>query len=240
MSCDEVRISLGAYVLGALPAAEADAVRDHVDRCQDCSAELAELAGLPRLLAMVPGAEVGAGSRTGRHAATPPPSEAPRLEKLLERAAAEQTRGRTRSRIMAGLSAAAAALVVLIGAAVFSSGSPGSPVVAPTQQPPGTFTLSAHESTGEWAQLHVTPKGWGTLVSISLGGVDPGQTCRLEAVGEDGEREVASTWQVPFEGYTAESGSITIPGAVGLSASDIDRYEVITTTGEHLITIQNA
>jgi Putative zinc-finger len=237
MRCDEVRLSLGAYTLGALPAPEADAVRAHLDMCPDCTAELAELAGLPDMLAMVPGAEVGLGTRTGRHAATTPPSDTPRLEQLFERAAAERARGRNRSRIMAGLTAVAAAMVVLFGVAVVNSGdqAPGTGHVTP---PPGTITLSAHEASGEWAQLKVTPKGWGTLVALSLGGVTPGKTCRLEAVGPDGSREIASTWQVPTEGYSATSGSLTIPGAVGMPMSSIDHYEVVTAAGDKLLTIR--
>ena len=236
MRCDEVRLSLGAYTLGTLPAPEADAVRAHLDMCPDCSAELAELARLPELLAMVPGAEVGLGGRTGRHAATTPASDTPRLEQLFERAAAERAHGRNRSRIMAGLAAVAAAMVVLFGVAVVNS---GNQATQPPAAAPGTTTLSAREASGVWAELEVTPKGWGTSVALSLGGVTPGKTCRLEAVGQDGSREVASTWQVPTEGYSASSGSLTIPGAVGMTTASIDHYEVVTTSStKPLLTIQ--
>ena len=37
--CDELRHSLGAYVLGALDAEEAAAVRRHLEECPDCAAQ---------------------------------------------------------------------------------------------------------------------------------------------------------------------------------------------------------
>ncbi|GLX10248.1 zf-HC2 domain-containing protein [Microbispora sp. NBRC 16548] len=53
MTCEEVRISLGAYVLGALDAEETAEVEAHLENCAACRAELAELSGLPPLLARV-------------------------------------------------------------------------------------------------------------------------------------------------------------------------------------------
>ncbi|GGO29213.1 hypothetical protein GCM10010116_58510 [Microbispora rosea subsp. aerata] len=53
MTCEEVRISLGAHVLGALDAEETAEVEAHLEGCAACRAELAELSGLPPLLARV-------------------------------------------------------------------------------------------------------------------------------------------------------------------------------------------
>ena len=39
----DLRMSLGAYVLGQLSAAETTALESHLDTCPDCTAELAEL-----------------------------------------------------------------------------------------------------------------------------------------------------------------------------------------------------
>jgi anti-sigma factor RsiW len=49
-SCAEIRLELGVYVLGVIGAADRSLVEAHLACCADCRAELAELAGLPRLL----------------------------------------------------------------------------------------------------------------------------------------------------------------------------------------------
>ena len=68
MTCDEIRLSLGALALGTLDDDEAKTVREHVSGCDECSREYEELRGLPRLLGgtaevdlLEAGAEVGAG-----------------------------------------------------------------------------------------------------------------------------------------------------------------------------------
>ena len=47
-----VREELGGYVLSALEPGEADAVREHLSRCAECSREHARLAELPALLSL--------------------------------------------------------------------------------------------------------------------------------------------------------------------------------------------
>lgn len=49
-SCAEIRLELGVYVLGVTGAADRALVEAHLACCADCRVELAELAGLPRLL----------------------------------------------------------------------------------------------------------------------------------------------------------------------------------------------
>jgi anti-sigma factor RsiW len=55
--CQEARIALGVYVLGAIDPDERAAVDDHLDTCPQCRAELAEFMELPGLLALVPSEE---------------------------------------------------------------------------------------------------------------------------------------------------------------------------------------
>jgi anti-sigma factor RsiW len=55
--CDELRHSLGAYVLGALDVEDAAAVRRHLEECPQCAAERDALVPLPALLSLADGAE---------------------------------------------------------------------------------------------------------------------------------------------------------------------------------------
>ncbi len=64
LTCEDVRDLAAGFVLDALPPAEADAVRAHVDACDDPHVELLELAGaLPALAETVPVMEPPAGLR---------------------------------------------------------------------------------------------------------------------------------------------------------------------------------
>jgi hypothetical protein len=55
--CEELRHSLGAYVLGALDVDDVAAVRRHLEECPECAAERDALVPLPGLLALAGGAE---------------------------------------------------------------------------------------------------------------------------------------------------------------------------------------
>jgi Putative zinc-finger len=55
--CDDLRQSLGAYVLGALDVDEAAAVRSHLQACPECAAERDGLSVMPGLLSLAGGAE---------------------------------------------------------------------------------------------------------------------------------------------------------------------------------------
>lgn len=57
MSC-AARRSLGVFVLGALDAGEREAFARHLDGCDECRRELAEMVPLPALLARIPTGDV--------------------------------------------------------------------------------------------------------------------------------------------------------------------------------------
>jgi len=69
--CPEARIALGVYVLGALDPAEQALVEAHLDRCDDCLAEMAGLADLTALLDRVPVDEAVRALEAGEAPAAP-------------------------------------------------------------------------------------------------------------------------------------------------------------------------
>ncbi|TKK90861.1 hypothetical protein FDA94_03615 [Herbidospora galbida] len=111
MNHDDVKISLGVYALGALDARETAMVEAHLDTCDECTAELAELSGLPPMLARVSAADV-------EHAAAPPRAV---LDRLLADSARRRRRGRI-TRTMLGLAAGVA--IVGWGGAVLIDSAP--------------------------------------------------------------------------------------------------------------------
>ncbi len=55
--CGELRVLLGAYLVGAISPADRDAVTGHLRGCARCREELAGLAALPGLMHRVPEAD---------------------------------------------------------------------------------------------------------------------------------------------------------------------------------------
>ncbi|GII93393.1 anti-sigma factor family protein [Sinosporangium siamense] len=136
MTCEEVRLSLGAHVLGALEPDEAVLVEAHLAECEACAAEFDELAGVSDLLARV--------GRVSEHdvaqVASPPAAV---LERLLSARAARRRRSR------ALLSLAASVVLLAGGGAVWAvMGSQTSTQTASSDAP---AVLSAPSSAEAYA-----------------------------------------------------------------------------------------
>ncbi|WP_329089607.1 MULTISPECIES: anti-sigma factor family protein [unclassified Streptosporangium] len=118
MTCDEVRMSLGVYALGALEPDERVLVEAHLAECAECRAELEELAGVATFLGRVSEGDVA-------QVASPPRA-------VLDRLLSAKVRRRRTNRLM--LSLAASVLVVGLG---------GGTLWVVTQSPPEATTASA-------------------------------------------------------------------------------------------------
>lgn len=225
MRCGEVRHALGVYVLGAIDPAERSEVDAHLADCAACRGELAALAGLPALLARLPSEMLEDGPADPEPADLDPADPDPAmLDRLLARTAARRRRFRW-------LVASAAAGVVVILAA----GGTGAYVAgeAASAQPPETaVTLSADDAGSNVSgEVTLTPRRWGTSVTVRLSGVPKYTTCSLVAVGEEGRRSVAASWHVTYD------GGVDVDGATALTPGRIAEFAVVTSEGQRLLTI---
>ena len=214
----DVRLSLGAYVLGALTPAERDTVDEHLLACPACTAELDAMTTLPLFLDLVPGDEV---ARMGSEDSAPDP-------RLVDRVVAAALSERRRSRRHRWLAAVAAAVVLIAGSA--GAGVLLSPSSHTTQTAAATFE-STDATTHAWAEVRVQPKQWGAALQIQLTGVSPGERCKLVAVGRDGTTDIAGSWQATY------SGNVNVPGATSLQLSSTAAYDVITFDGRRLVRV---
>ena len=205
-----------AYVLGSLPASERHDYEQHVAGCRRCRDRLAELSGLPGLLALV-------GPDTldpdGRPALSNPAPYAVFARKARRRRAGQAV-------------AAAAAVLALVGgtAAVTASLRPAeAPPAARAAVTPGRAAVElAFTSTGQQllaARGQVTPEPWGTLLewtcSYSAAGAEADGTAygntaapgvyELVVVTTAGEQVSVATWKAGPGSVVSPVATTTIP-----------------------------
>lgn len=207
-TCADARISLGAYVLGALDHRERAEVESHLAGCAGCRDELAGLAPLPGLLGRLSIDEAVSG---------PPPVDDAMLDRLL-RAASRDRRAATHRRVLA----AAAAVVVLGGGSVAG--------VAAWRSAHATHWEQVSASAGGvHMAVDLQPVSTGTEMQLWLTGVERGERCRLIAVSDSGQRDVAGSWAVDYE------GTATIQGTTSITREHLRRLVIRTYDGATLV-----
>jgi hypothetical protein len=199
-----------AYILGALSTDDRRAFERHLATCPECSASLAELAGLPGILSKLSSEDAVAvlaspeGFAVDDHLREQ--DHAPGLVQRL--AVAAQRRKR---RIRLGMLAAAVAVVALFtvgGIAIVSSQTPTSAVVA----------MAPVHQKAITASLQVTKKGWGTSFSWSCSyhdGIWTGSPVSydLVVVTKSGRESTVATWSTAGEHASGLAASTAIPTA---------------------------
>ncbi|MFC6880113.1 MULTISPECIES: anti-sigma factor family protein [Actinomadura] len=237
--CAEARISLGAYVLGALEPAERARLEAHLEACPACRDELAGLAGLPAMLGRVDEAQLA-------QVAGPEPEL---LEGLLARAARERRAPWRRRPPWGPLAVAAAVLLVaggLFGGLLAGIGddggrttarpTPAAPAPAPSgvvsPSPPAERLAARDPKTGVKGFALLREKKWGTSVEMYLSGVKKGASCRLLVIARDGRRDMLGSWYVPYsKGYGEYHGSTMFP------RDQLFSIEIVSLEGQPLLTL---
>lgn len=144
-----------AYVLGALTPADRRRYERHVDDCARCRAAVAELSGLPGLLAGVPVEQIGADPADDL-----PPDLLPRLSVAVTR--------RRRSRIRyAAVGALVAAAAVVLALVAFWPGSGVDPRPTPTaSQVAVSLPLQAVTPNPLAVSVSLVSEPWGTRMNL--------------------------------------------------------------------------
>lgn len=176
--CREWRESLGAYVLGQLPAEEAAALEAHLEGCPDCRAERESLASVARLMER-------ADPKRIEDAPVPPPAL---RDKVLAAIAEERGAGRRRRRFRYGLALAGATAVAAAVLALFVL--PGGEEAAPArkvsfEQLPKRLKIGAK----------LEPRPFGTEIHLYVKGAPSGALCRVFLEARDGTRLSAGSFR---------------------------------------------
>lgn len=231
----QLRLSLGAYVLGSLDPADRAALDAHLPGCGPCQDELAAFATIPGLLSRVTLDQV-------RHATLPTPPPAV-LHRALAAVATERNNTVTHLlwwRRTTVLSAAALVVAVLLGVTLTRASPPtsftavGTATLSPAPPqavgtPPST-TLSANPATPLSAAPGVSAAGsvsleakpWGTAVTLQLHDLPQGAGFTAWVTATDGTRRIAATWSPTPNGRADLTGAANIP-TTNLAAVQIDQ-----------------
>jgi Putative zinc-finger len=203
----------GSYVLGSLSPAERREFEAHLDGCRTCSRSVRDLAGLPGLLGRI-GPEVFEASEPD----PVPETLLPRLSRAVRR---ERQR---RTWLTAGI-AAAAAVAITVGGAVWLDHSSSAPEASTS-----VVTATSHPMTriGQdpmSASVSVTPVAWGTRFDLTCSypattRLYEGGAYALVVHTKNGRTERVATWN------GLPGRVMHVSGASHAWMDDIDRVEV--------------
>ena len=219
-----VRLELGALVLGALDADDRARVESHLAGCDECCAELAELAPLPGLLHRVPEADVLRAVDGSSAAAEPAVDLVPAVLALADREVRAHRATRRRRWAVVGIAATVLGGVA-VGSGALLNGSP-----APNAAPTPVVVHATDPVTGVHAQVTLTSSHGGTDLALRLTGVPAGEECRLVATAGD-QRDVTASWDATYD------GEATFTGSTHFAVDQIDMLVIETPAGRTLLTM---
>ncbi|KUN02916.1 hypothetical protein AQI95_25665 [Streptomyces yokosukanensis] len=206
---------VGAYALGVLDEAEAFRFEDHLMQCPQCTAQVTEFGPAARQLMLY--------RRATPRFVHPMAQPGPRL---LDRLLGEVVRRHRvrRRRFLYGL---AASVVLAVSA-------PGVVAYAGHEGPAAQVTAATDPRTGVWAEVTADGGDTGSRLLLRVKDGTGPHRCRFVIVGRDGSEEIAGTWSEADH----DSGTFTALGSSTLRPDQIDRYEVRTEDGQHLVSVE--
>jgi anti-sigma factor RsiW len=213
--CRALRPLLGAYVLGALEADEAEEVREHLAACPGCAAEHARLSPLPDLLRLADGA----------HRAAAEPLSPKVEERLLDAVAAEAPRRRQHGRLR--LPRLARPRLLLAGG-LASAVLAGAAVVAVTRAPGYDQEVHLH-AAGGWhgasGEAELDDVAGGTAMHLRVSGLPPDRAAVYEVRCESPD------WSASAGTFRADaSGRADVVLATAARQGQYDRLRIVRRT----------
>jgi hypothetical protein len=212
---DEPHILLGAYVLGGLDEGERRQFEEHLRGCSRCRRDVDDCASLPALLAKVDPADLtadptdGAGVHVARHGA------APRIP---------VPHRNTRRWWITGAALAGAAAVA-VGVAIVT--------IPDSTSPPIAGGTAVEEISGEVSgMVTMTPKPWGTAISVDIKKLPRDGVFTLRTMDGHGRMEPAANWAAMPSGAGIVYGSTSIP------MSQLRKLNVVDANNTVLATMQ--
>jgi hypothetical protein len=203
------RHSLGAYVLGDLPAEERASLAAHLEGCPDCRAEAEALAPLAALL---PLADPG---RFSQPAPQPSPELGERIAATIGGERSQTHRRRQRRRFGFALGGAVAAAAAILAIVVLPSGGGAGPEqhVEFGALPGGVKIYATLE-----------PHSYGTEIHMYVKGVRSGTLCHVYLRGPRGERVPAGTftyrWGDDSDAVLSSALDLSRTRAIGVRAGN--------------------
>jgi Putative zinc-finger len=213
-----------AYVLGSLSSAERREYEAHIETCDRCRAAVADISGMPALLAMLDADDVAS---LGATQPEPPPLRPQVRQQVLDKVRWRRRRSRWLMAAAVGVAAAlvAVGLVIAVRPDVFGLQS-GSPTVTAQE-----LEMTKVEPTPFSATVALNSYGWGTRIDMACsygqwsgGASAPPSNLGMVVVGKDGKATQIATW-LGLSGATAlPSGNTPMPieeiAAVQLVSAD--------------------
>lgn len=232
MSRDPYAHNDAAYVLGALSPADRREFESHLADCERCRRAVADVAGLPGLLARLDAADVEQDERDPEPGDRVPDTLLPRLLREVSR---RDRRRRTRA-VSVAVAAAAAVAAVSVGVTVGLE-------QGPSQPPPAAGGVAARGMTQVGqdrlsARVAMEPVAWGTRLTITCTyAADPYAQAGLPAYAlvvrtRDGGEEQVATWRAVAGRPT------TVTAATAARPEEIRSVEVRTTRGESVLRLR--
>lgn len=180
-SHQQLRESLGAYVLGHLDPAEQSAVRAHLDTCAGCRAAVAELSPVATALAGAKRAQIAAVGQL-------PPGLHAQMDTAIRTEAARRRRSRVTRGVGALLVAASVALLIGLGVTSLLDRTPDAPV------PEAVAVVVDSQLDAVTASAGLIAHTWGTEVKLRTTGLEAGATYRAVIIGADDVEFPAGTF----------------------------------------------